>query len=62
VRTGWLFGRELAEMPGSLGPFWGRKRADLRTKIDKKREKSIKNDEDFEVDLLIAKELSSFLR
>jgi hypothetical protein len=41
---------------------WGRFGVILRTKIDKNRQKSMKNDEDFEVDLLIAKELRRKLR
>ena len=45
------------EKAAQFGAVLGRKRAVLRTKIDKNRQKSMKNDEDFEVDLLIAKEL-----
>jgi hypothetical protein len=47
---------------GRFGAILGLKRAGLRTKIDKNRKKSTKNEEDFQVDLLIMNGLSAILR
>lgn len=51
-----------AKQRSRRGAVWGEKRAVLRTKIDKNCKKSRKNATDFEVDLLMIKELTSLLR